>query len=84
MRDLTINLQDILTLIHSAEVQGLDNELIFGGFVQWIGQLSISDQEIEEYARGFLTPEMLRAGYGLDDYEGARTILQAFRAKWLA
>jgi GNAT superfamily N-acetyltransferase len=76
-----IPLFDILDLIACAEDYGHTNQIIMSTFAEWLGHV-LSDEDIEDYAQGYLTEEMRAKGYSEEDYEALKTQLVAWREKW--
>lgn len=56
MRVLTVPLDDVLSLAHCAEDYGFADDVLLSALGEMSGH--VTDEEIDEYAAGFLTPEM--------------------------
>ncbi len=80
-RCVSVPREDILGLIICADGYGLAHQVLFCDFANWLGDLS--DEEIEDQAAAFLTPEMRAQRYGEEDAENAREALHEFRDKYM-
>lgn len=68
-REVTTTLQNILDLINCAESYGFGDDIFYDAMFSIIKPLS--EEEIESYAKTFLTGEMIYMGYSQEDYDSA-------------
>lgn len=76
-----VEVDDLLDLISAAEDYGYGHSILMCSFADWLEELT--DEQIESFARGFLTPEKREQGYGEEDYEGAKEKLERFRSRYM-
>jgi hypothetical protein len=77
-RAISVGLSEILSLIGCAEDYGFQNDVLMDAFATMLGH-QLSDEEIEQFASSFLTPEMVSEGYGPEDADEQRERLIAWR-----
>lgn len=77
----SVTLFDILELIFSAEDFGYANDVLFASFAKWLDN-KLSDEDIEEYGKTFLTQEAKDDGYTEEDYDNAISTLKKFRSDY--
>jgi len=80
MRNLSINLDDVLDLVVAAESYGYGDSVFYSTAFGWTKPLT--DAEIEEFAASFLRPEHRAAGYTEEDRDNARERLRELRARY--
>jgi hypothetical protein len=80
MPNRTIDQDDILSLIATADDYGHHNSVCMGALVEWAWP--ITDEDIERYASDFLTDEMKAQGYGQDDYDSVKERLEEARTRY--
>lgn len=81
-REISINIDDILSLIHCAEYYGFADDVLFTSFRDWLGR-KLTDEEIKIFAQEYFTPENRAQGYSEEDYESAVETLNEFRNKYI-
>lgn len=81
MRQFTIDLDDILSLVSCAPTYGFADEVFYDAMASWMDR-TLSDEEIEDQARSFLEPEMVAKGYGEEDAQEVRERLAAFKNRY--
>ncbi len=79
-REITISLGDILDLVSCADDYG-HNDAIFCAFAEMVGH-HVSDEEIQEYADGFLTEESRAQGYGEEDRDASIVAIKEWRDQY--
>lgn len=77
MRDVTVNLEELLSLIHCAE----DYKSVFYSAIAGMA-VYVTDEEIEAYGQTFLTEEARSQGYSEEDYESAIDTVTEWRDKY--
>ena len=77
-REVKTDLEDILSLISCAEQYGFADDILFDAFSEIIGN-TLTDEEIEWYARSIEA----KKGYGEEDYENIKEILEEFKSKYI-
>lgn len=82
MRELTTTLDNILDLINCAEDYGFYDDVLLCAFANLM-KYQLSDEEIENYAKIFLTPEYTKKGYSEEDYEAAIERLKEFKTTYI-
>jgi len=75
---VTIPRKEILGLISCAEDYGYTT--LLPDFFKWLD--SVSDEEIENYAKWFKSEEAQKKGYGEEDYETSKERLIEYRKKY--
>ena len=80
MRDVTIDLENILELVHCAEMYGLAKSTLMGRLANWTKY--VSDEEIEAYAAEYLTEKSKAEGYSEEDYEVAIETITEWRNRY--
>jgi hypothetical protein len=73
MPNRTIDQDDILSLIATADDYGHHNSVCMGALVEWAWP--ITDEDIERYASDFLTS-------GQDDYDAVKEQLEEARSRY--
>lgn len=68
-REVTTDLENILSLINCASSYGFGRDVFYSGMFGIIKP--VNEQEIQDYASTFLTSEMRSKGYTEEDYESA-------------
>ncbi len=69
-RQLTIPLNEILSLVHSAEDYGYGDDVLLDAFAGMCGRF-VTDDEIKVYAESFVNSEGRAQGYDEEDAEEA-------------
>ncbi len=77
MRKLTCDLSDILDLVHCSSDYGFDKATFFEAMADMTGY--VSNEEIQEFADMYLTPENRAHGYCEEDQENALETLTKWR-----
>lgn len=77
MRKVNIDITEILNLIASAEDYGFKDDVLFSYFASFLEQLT--NDEIEEYCSYYTSESGREAGYGEEDYEEIKEVLQEFK-----
>jgi len=80
MRKIEIDLRDILDLVNCAHDYGFSDNVLMSSFAEFTGP--VSEAEIEEFARYFLTPAARREGYGQEDVGQAKERLTEWADKY--
>ena len=65
MRNLIYNINDVLDIINNAETYGYEDDVIFDFLIK--GK-NITQDEIENYCKDFLSDESKQKGYTIEDY----------------
>ena len=76
-RQVTTDLEMILSLISCASDYGFEDDVLFDAFRKMLGS-KLTDKEIEWYAKSIEEEE----GYGREDYEAIKKRLESFRDKY--
>lgn len=80
-RQLTIPLDEILSLVSCAEDYGFSDDVLLVAFADMCDR-SVSDEEIAAYAASFLTAESRAQGYGEEDAEAVALACTEWRDKY--
>lgn len=80
MRDITVNLVEILDLINCSEDYGFSDDVLMSAFAEYTGW--VTDDEIEKYSLTYLNKTMREQGYTESDYENAKENLKGWRKKY--
>lgn len=67
MRELKIDLSEILDLVSCAQDYGFADDVLMCSLYDFTGD--VSDEEIKDFSASFLTPEMRAQGYSEEDQE---------------
>ncbi len=78
---VSVSLDNILGLVFSAEDYGHGGEVFYDTMANML-KYKLSDEEIEAYAKGFLTEDAKAKGYTEEDYENAKHELTTFRDRY--
>ena len=78
---IEIELDQILDLINCADDYGFNKSPLMCSFAEIIKTLT--DEDIEKFAKGFLTEEMRKQGYSEEDYEESKERLNNFRTVYM-
>lgn len=81
MRKLEIEIDEVLSLVSCAQDYGFANALLFGAFASWCSG-KVSDDEIENYAADFMTPESIAKGFSEEDYDDIKERLTEWRDRY--
>ncbi len=76
-RIISINVDDILSLISCAETYGFSNSVLLGTFRDWLDD-KLSEKEIQNYAKDVASTE----GYSEEDGDNAAETLKEFKNRF--
>lgn len=76
-REIITSCSNILSLISCASTYGFADDVLFDAFSEMI-DYTLSDQEIEDYARSV----EMEDGYGKEDYLDIKEELEFFKSKY--
>lgn len=79
-REIKTALHNILDLVNCAEDYGFQDDVLMTAFRDMTGW--VTDEEIEAFVQGFMTPEMQAKGFGEEDAEAARTRVTEWRNRY--
>jgi len=80
MRQCKVDLEAVLDIIVAADDYGYDQDELMTFLAAVVRPLT--DDEIDEFAAGYLTEENKAKGYGEEDASSAADTLRTFREKW--
>lgn len=66
MRNIEVDLWDILDLVACAMDYGFNDDVLMCSFYDFAGD--VSDEELREFADSYVTPEKLEEGYTMEDH----------------
>lgn len=79
---VTVELDDILSLIHCAQDYGHGNAVFMDAMAGMLGR-ELSDDEILAYADDYITPESRSRGYSEEDRASAIEALREFKVRFI-
>lgn len=81
MRDLSVNLFDLLDLVQCASDYGFADDVFEDAMASWAGD--VTDEEISAFADKYVTPEFRARGFSEEDVEDAIEVLTEWRDRYV-